>query len=116
MEPAEAFYVGYLTSMVGVPLRGVELMNRVGKHATGSFATAVDAQIHGFRTHNAQTVENVLRVESILTRHGLPKAARPQTVDDWVTWADHASKIAGGAVTAQSPAAAALVAGGYFGD
>lgn len=116
MEPAEAFNVGYLTSMVGVPLRGVELMNLVGKHATGGFATAVDAQINGFRAHNAQTVENVLRVESLLAKHGLAKPARPQTADQWVTWADQASKSAGASLPSESAAAAALIAGGYFGD
>jgi ferritin-like metal-binding protein YciE len=116
MEPAEAFKVGYLTSMVGVPLRGVELMNLVGKHATGGFAKALDAQINGFRAHNAETVQNVLRVEAVLAKHNLPKPVRPQTVDQWVTWADQASQSAGGAVSSDSPAAAALIAGGYYGD
>jgi hypothetical protein len=116
MAPAEAFKLGFLTSIVGIPLRGVALMNLVGTHATGAFATALDAQINGFRARNAQTVENVLLVETVLAKHGLPKPARPQTFDDWVTWSRQASQSAGGAVPADSAAAAALIAGGYFGD
>jgi hypothetical protein len=116
MEPAEAFKLGFLTSVVGIPLRGVELMNLVGKHATGAFATALDAQINGFRARNAQTVENVQLVEGILAKHGLPKFPRPQTFDDWVTWSGQASQSAGGLVPADSAAAAALIAGAYFGD
>jgi hypothetical protein len=116
MEPAAAFKLGFLTSAVGVPLRGMELMNLVGKFAKGDFAIAVDAQINGFRAHNAQTVENVLRVESVLAAHGLPKPARPHTFADWVTWSGEASKSAGASLKSDSAAAAALISGSYFGD
>jgi hypothetical protein len=116
VEPAEAFKLNYLTSIVGIPLRGVQLMNLVGQHASAALATALDAQINGFRTHNKQTVDNVLLVEEILAKNGLPKPARPQTFDDWLTWSKQASQSAGGAVSADSAAAAALSAGAFFGD
>ncbi len=116
MEPRAAFFVGYLTSMVGVPLRSVALMNTIGQHATGALAEAIDAHVKNLQDSSGETVDHVLRVEAILAQHALAVPTRPQAFDSWVTWSGAVSRAIGGAVASSSPTAAGLVAGGFFGD
>jgi hypothetical protein len=107
MEPREAFFLGYLTSYVGIPFRGMDIMNAAGHGASAPLAARIAAQTDALRAKNPETVDSVMRVEALLGKHDLPRPARPQTLQDWVTWSGEASRTA---------AAAALSAGGFFGD
>jgi hypothetical protein len=116
MEPREALFVGFLTSHVGIAFRGMELMNVAGKDLTGELATRVATRTAELRAHNAQTIDNVLRVDAILGKNHLTQPPKPRTLDDYILWAGAASKATGAAVAPESKAAAGLLAGGFFGD
>ena len=116
MEPREAFFLGYLTSYVGIPFRGVDILDAANKSAGAPLAARIAAQIDAFRAKNAETVDSVMRVEAILGKHGLARPARPQTLQDWVRWSGEASRTADAATTPDTAIAAALSAGGFFGD
>jgi len=116
MEPREAFFLGYLTSFVGIPFRGMDILNAANKHSSDALASRIAAQIDAFRAKNAETVDSVMRVEAILGKHGLPRPARPQTLDGYRTWSGEASKTAAAATTPETVVAAALSAGAFYGD
>jgi hypothetical protein len=116
MQPREAFLVGYLTSTVGVPFRGIEVLNAVGVGASPPLVQQIIAQADAFRAGNAQTRDDVLRVEALLAKNQLPTPVKPRTLEEYVTWSRDASVAAGKAFPNESLAAAALLVGGFFGD
>jgi hypothetical protein len=116
MEPREAFFLGYLTSYVGIPFRGMDILNAANKHSSDALAARVAAQIDAFRAKNAETIDSVMRVEALLGTHGLPLPGRPQTLDEYKKWSGDASKTAGAATTPETVVAAALSAGAFYGD
>jgi hypothetical protein len=116
MEPREAFFLGYLTSYVGIPFRGMDIMNAVGHGASAPLVARISAQADALRAKNPETIDSVMRVEALLGKHGLPRPPRPQTLQEWVVWCGEASRTAGAATTPETETAAALSAGGFFGD
>jgi hypothetical protein len=116
MEPLEALFIGFLPSYVGIAFRGMELANLAASGANGELAKRAAARIAELRAHNAQTIDHVNRVDAILGKHQLARPAKPRTFDEFTRWAGDASKAAGAAVPQESRAAAALLAGSFFGD
>ena len=116
MEPREAFFLGYLTSFVGIPFRALDILNAANAKADAALSAKIAAQIDALRAKNADTVDSVMRVEALLGKNNLPRPPRPQTLQQWIDWASAASQAAGGAIKPEAASAAALSAGGFFGD
>jgi hypothetical protein len=109
MDEREALYLGLLSSMAGIPFRGMALVAAADASLAASTAEAL-------RAHNAQTVDTILRVEAILGKHGLPRPPRPQTLADYTQWLGAVSQASGGSLPPESAAAGALLIGSFAGD
>src|SRR5262245_53348972 len=110
MNAIEALVVGFNVPWVGVPLRGFDILVKLGltRDVNDPAGAYVRGMAERLRAANSDTVDRVMRVEAIHVKNGLPAPPRPRTFEDYVRWSEAATRATAASLVPDSPAAIAM--------
>jgi hypothetical protein len=117
LESREAFFLASTPSRIGAPLLGRALLAMAASQATeGPIAEkiAFHQKVYDLLAHKAD--EQLRQLETVLTRHQLTVACRPESARGFIAWRDAVINAVLDSVTAGTPASVAALVGLHMGE